>query len=125
VLLTTGNAWDCVFLHVMNNFFAMFVRSDRAPDLGDPIMMVMFGGSIVAYSTLSLVCMVTTISARSSKRNKAHNTSGRPQVGGDDRNENENENIADPQPSGHIGFNPALSGVLMGCSIFLWQWAVK
>ena len=54
MLLTTGNAWDCVFLHVMNNFFAMFVRSDRAPDLGDPIMMVMFGGSIVAYSTLSL-----------------------------------------------------------------------
>ena len=37
-LMSTGNAWECVWLHVCNNFFAMFVRSDEKPDLNDKVI---------------------------------------------------------------------------------------
>ena len=105
----------------------MFVRSDRTPDLGDPVMMVMFGGSIVVYAALSLICMATTINARNRKNmNASSNSRGVPQGGRGDRNGDENDPDAGSSSStGIIGLNPALAGVMIGFSMFLWQWAVQ
>ena len=97
------------------------MRSDRAPDLGDPVMMVMFGGSIVVYAALSLICMVTTITARSRER-KGGSRDGRGVLRGGRGygNDDENRSLA-----GGVGLNPALAGMLIGFSMFLWQWAIK
>ena len=92
----------------MNNFFAMFVRSDRAPDLSDPVMMTMFGGSILAYSALSLACMVTITAKRD---------------GGDGSDDDEGEDNA--RVSSPIGFQPAILGIFMGVSLFSFQWFFK
>ena len=109
VLLKTGNAWDCVFLHIVNNFFAMFIRSDRAPDLGDPVMIFMFRGSIFVYTSLSLVC-INAMYAGNRKRIAPKEI--------DEGHHGSEDNKA-------LSFNPVLIGILLGISIFLWHQAVK
>ena len=54
-LLTTSNAWECVWLHVVNNFFAMFVRSDQTPDLSDSLILGTVVCTIVMYFSMSLL----------------------------------------------------------------------
>ena len=86
----------------------MFVRSDRAPNLSDPIIIFMFGSSIIVYTLLSLMC-INIIYARSGKKNMSLQT-------GEAYSENEHGEM--------VSFNRAFIGVLLGASIFLFQQAV-
>jgi hypothetical protein len=44
-----SNAWECIWLHCINNFFAMFVRSDQKPDMNDALIYKTVFGTIVLY----------------------------------------------------------------------------
>ena len=44
-------------LHVCNNFFAMFVRSDLTPNLNDPIILWTIVGTLLVYSFSSIVLL--------------------------------------------------------------------
>lgn len=83
----------------------MFIRSDRAPDLSDPVMVLMFGGSISVYTLLSLVCIKTMY------------TENRKMITPNETGKSHHEKV--------MSLNPVLIGVLLGTTIFLWQQAVK
>ncbi len=107
VLLKTGNAWDCVVMHVCNNFFAMFMRADVAPNLHDPVILSLLAGTLVVYSALSTHCVLSL---------KPPTDDSTEDGGGDKRQDIDVAGSA---------CSPAFLGVSIGVAVYAGIWATQ
>lgn len=52
-LFVTHNVGECIFLHMMNNFFSSFVPINQGLDLNDPIILLTLSVTVAMYVTLT------------------------------------------------------------------------
>ena len=95
-------------MHVCNNFFAMFVRADVAPNLHDPVILSLLVGTLVVYSALSAHCVLSLNSS------EEENTED-----GKDEIETVDANTAGRK------YSPAFLGVIIGVTVFAGIWATQ